>query len=69
MVVHIWWCWYICKGEEVRVDEDKLGEEKKAKGGHISTKFYGIWICTLGDMHFSLKSTESARKVTNVGLL
>ena len=31
---------------------------------HIYTKFYGIWICTLGDMHFSLKSTESARKVT-----
>ena len=24
---------------------------------HISTKFRGIWICTLGDMHFCLKST------------
>ena len=22
---------------------------------HTSTKFCGIWICTLGDMHFSLK--------------
>ena len=31
---------------------------------HTSTKFRGIWICTLGDMHFSLKSTESARKMT-----
>ena len=36
---------------------------------HISTKFRGIWICTLGDMHFSLKSTESARKVTIIGFI
>jgi RNA-splicing ligase RtcB len=31
---------------------------------HISTKFRGIWIGTLGDITFSLKGTESARKVT-----
>ena len=36
---------------------------------HISIKFRGIWICTLGDIHLSLKSIESARKVTNVGLI
>ena len=29
---------------------------------HISTKFHGIWICTLGDMLICLKGTESARK-------
>ena len=34
MVMYTWWCWYICKGEEVRVDEDQLDEEKEAKGGH-----------------------------------
>jgi len=36
---------------------------------HISTKFHGIWICTLGDMLISLESTKSARKVTNIGLI
>ena len=36
---------------------------------HISTKFCDIWICTLEDMHFSLKSTESARKVTIIGFI
>ena len=36
---------------------------------HISTKFRGIYICTLGDMLISLKGTESAREVTNVGLI
>ena len=36
---------------------------------HISTKLRGIWICTLGDMHFSLKSTKSTRKVTNIGFI
>jgi len=35
----------------------------------ISTKFRGIWICTLGDMLISLKGTKSVRKVTNVGLI
>ena len=34
MVMYTWWCWHICKGEEVRVDTDQLGEEKEAKGGH-----------------------------------
>jgi hypothetical protein len=36
---------------------------------HISTKFHGIWIRTLGDMNYSLKGTESARKVTIIGLI
>ena len=36
---------------------------------HTSTKFSGIWICTLGDMIISLKGTKSVRKVTNVGLI
>ena len=29
MVVYTWWCWHICKGEEVGVDVDQLGEEKE----------------------------------------
>ena len=32
MVVFTWWCWHICKGEEVGVDVDQLGEEMEAKG-------------------------------------
>ena len=36
---------------------------------HISTKFYGIWICTLGDMDFLLQGTKYARKVTIIGLV
>jgi hypothetical protein len=36
---------------------------------HIFTKSRGIWVCTLGDMHFSLKGTESARKMTIIGLI
>ena len=35
----------------------------------ISTKFCGIWICTLRDMLTSLESTESAIKVTSIGLI
>ena len=31
MVVYTWRCWHIYKGEEVRVDEDQLDEEKEAK--------------------------------------
>ena len=31
---------------------------------HI-TKFRGIWIYILGDMHFSLKGTEAAKKSDN----
>ena len=29
MVVYTWWCWHICKGEEVRVVVNQLREEKK----------------------------------------
>jgi hypothetical protein len=36
---------------------------------HISTKFCGIWICTLGVINFSLKGTESIRKVIIIGLI
>ena len=36
---------------------------------HFSTKFCGIWICILGDIHFSLKSTESTKKVTIIGFI
>ena len=35
----------------------------------ISTKFRGIWIYTLVDIDFSLKNTESVRKVTSIGLI
>ena len=31
MMVYTWWCWHICKEEEVGVDVDQLGEEKKVK--------------------------------------
>ena len=36
---------------------------------HISTKFHGIWIFTLGDMDYFLKGIESAGKVTIIGLI
>jgi hypothetical protein len=36
---------------------------------HISTKFSGICIYTLGVMDYSLKGTESVRKVTIIGLI
>jgi hypothetical protein len=36
---------------------------------HISTKFHDHWSCTLGVMDYSLKCTESARKVTSIGLI
>ena len=29
LVVYTWWCWHICKGEEVRVVVNQLREEKK----------------------------------------
>ena len=35
MVVYTWWCWHICKGEEVGVDVDQLGEEMEAKGDEL----------------------------------
>ena len=31
-LLYTWWCWHICKGEEVRVVVDQLGEEMEAKG-------------------------------------
>ena len=31
MVVYTWWCWHICKGEEVGVDVDQLGEGTEAR--------------------------------------
>ena len=34
IVVYTWWCWHICKGEEVGVVVNQLGEEKEAKRGH-----------------------------------
>jgi hypothetical protein len=36
---------------------------------HASTKLRGIWTYTFGDMNFSLKGTESVRKVTTIGLI
>ena len=40
MVVYIWWCWHICKGEGVGVDQ--LEEEEKGVllfSGHLD----GSW--------------------------
>ena len=37
MVVYTWWCWHICKGEEVGVDVDQLGDVTKARGVQNST--------------------------------
>ena len=31
MVVYTWWCWHICKVEEVGVDVDQLGEGTEAR--------------------------------------
>ena len=31
MVVYIWWCWHIYKGDEVGVDVDQLGDETEAR--------------------------------------
>ena len=28
LVVYTWWCWHICKGDEVTVIVDQLREEK-----------------------------------------
>ena len=30
-VVYTWWCWHICKGDEVGVDVDQLGEETELR--------------------------------------
>ena len=29
-LLYTWWCWHICKGEEVRVGMIQLGEEKRS---------------------------------------
>jgi hypothetical protein len=34
IVVYTWWYWHICKGEEVEVEMDQLGEETEAKRDH-----------------------------------
>ena len=31
IVVYTWWCWHICKGEEVGVEMNQLGEETETK--------------------------------------
>ena len=31
MVVYTWWCWHICKGDEVGVDVDQLGDEMEVR--------------------------------------
>ena len=31
MVVYIWWCWHIYKGDEVGVDVDQLGDETETR--------------------------------------
>ena len=50
MVVYTWWCWHICKGEEVGVDEDQLGEEAEVRR------------CPMSDR--TLASTGPARPVS-----
>ena len=42
MVVYTWWCWHICKGEEVGVDEDQLGEEMEARRCHCELLDAGL---------------------------
>ena len=37
MVVYTWWCWHICKGVEVGVDVDQLGDETEARRVRNST--------------------------------
>ena len=31
MMVYAWWCWHICKGEEVGVDVDQFSEGTEAR--------------------------------------
>jgi len=35
-VLYTWWCWHICKGEEVGVGTDQLGEETEARSVTLS---------------------------------
>ena len=37
MVVYIWWCWHIYKGDEVGVDVNQLGDEIEARRVSNST--------------------------------
>ena len=37
MMVYTWWCWHICKGDEVGVDVDQLGDETEARRVRNST--------------------------------
>jgi hypothetical protein len=34
LVVYTWWCWHICKGEEVGVETGQLGEKTEARKCH-----------------------------------
>ena len=34
MEVYTWWCWHICKEEEVGANEDQLDEESEARRCH-----------------------------------
>ena len=48
-VLYTWWCWHICKGDEVGVDMDQLGDETEVRkvpqsgpdSGHAVT---GRWV-------------------------
>ena len=31
MMVYMWWCWHIYRGDEVGVDVDKLGNETEVR--------------------------------------
>ena len=37
IVVYIWWCWHISKGDEVRVDVDQLGDGTEVRRVQNST--------------------------------
>ena len=37
-VLYTWWCWHICKGEEVGVGTDQLKEEMEARSVTLSDR-------------------------------
>ena len=37
-VLYTWWCWHICKGEEVGVETNELNEEMEAKQVTVSDR-------------------------------
>ena len=41
MVVYTRWCWHICKGEEVEVDVDQLGEKIEVKCDALCVQYLG----------------------------